>query len=168
MRTSAHTGVAIRVLFAAIHLLRTLVWQSVLLQKNCIFKALRMRIATPLFAFGKNADVGHSLQVLGDEGALELVRAFGRFAMTGDPLCRQSKRAAAGCSRPRCCSVRLLHIGGGAKLLSPRSFSGAAAGSQPPAPARSRPAVPPRACSERDRPSEAWCCCGSGSRPWWG
>ena len=41
-----------------------------------------MRIATPLFAFGKNADIGHSLQVLGDEGALELVRAFGRFAMT--------------------------------------------------------------------------------------
>ena len=41
-----------------------------------------MRIATPLFAFGKNADVGHSLQVLVDEGDLELVRAFGRFAMT--------------------------------------------------------------------------------------
>ena len=50
-----------------------------------------MRIATPLFAFGKNADIGHSLQVLGDEGALELVRAFGRFAMTENPLCRQSE-----------------------------------------------------------------------------
>ena len=57
-------------------------WQSVLLQKARVFKAFRLRIATPLFAFGKNADIGHSLQVLGDEGALELVRAFGRFAMT--------------------------------------------------------------------------------------
>ena len=66
-------------------------WQSVLLQKSCIFKAFRLRIATPLFAFGKNADIGHSLQVLGDEGALELVRAFGRFAMTENPLCRQSE-----------------------------------------------------------------------------
>ena len=47
----------------------------------------RMRIPTPLFAFGKNADVGHSLQVLGDEGALELVRAFGRFGMTENQLC---------------------------------------------------------------------------------
>ena len=28
------------------------------------------------------SDVGHSLQVLGDEGAVELVRAFGRLAMT--------------------------------------------------------------------------------------
>ena len=66
--------------------------QSVLLQKSCMFKAFRMRIATPLFAFGKNADIGHSLQVLGDEGALELVRAFGRFAMTEYLLCRQSER----------------------------------------------------------------------------
>ena len=67
-------------------------WQSVFLQKSCIFKAFRMRIATPLFAFGKNADIGHSLQVLGDEGALELVRAFGRFAMTVIRLCLQSDR----------------------------------------------------------------------------
>ena len=60
--------------------------------KSCIFKAFRMRIATPLFAFGKNADIGHSLQVLGDEGTLELVRAFGRFAMTVIRLCLQSDR----------------------------------------------------------------------------
>ena len=33
------------------------------------------------------SDVGHSLQVLGDEGALELVRAFGRFGMTENQLC---------------------------------------------------------------------------------
>jgi hypothetical protein len=58
----------------------------------------RMRIPTPLFAFGKNADVGHSLQVLGDEGALELVRAFGRFGMTESQLCLQSvaRRKSAG------------------------------------------------------------------------
>ena len=55
-----------------------------------------MRIATPLFAFGKNADIGHSLQVLGDEGALELVRAFGRFAMTEYLLCLQSEQPAKG------------------------------------------------------------------------
>jgi hypothetical protein len=35
-----------------------------------------MRIATPLFAFGKNADIGHW------------------FAMTENPLCRQSDRPA--------------------------------------------------------------------------
>ena len=64
--------------------------------KSCIFKAFRMRIATPLFAFGKNADIGHSLQVLGDEGALELVRAFGRFAMTEYLLCLQSEQPAKG------------------------------------------------------------------------
>jgi hypothetical protein len=37
----------------------TLAWQSVLLQKARVFKAFRLRIATPLFAFGKNADIGH-------------------------------------------------------------------------------------------------------------
>ena len=52
-----------------------------------------MRIATPLFAFGKNADIGHSLQVLGDEGALELVRAFGRFAMTKTDFVYSLKQA---------------------------------------------------------------------------
>ena len=40
------------------------------------------------------SDVGHSLQVLGDEGALELVRAFGRFAMTEYLLCLQSEETA--------------------------------------------------------------------------
>ena len=38
------------------------------------------------------SDVGHSLQVLGDEGALELVRAFGRFGMTEYLLCLQSEK----------------------------------------------------------------------------
>ena len=40
------------------------------------------------------SDVGHSLQVLGDEGALELVRAFGRFGMTENQLCLQSETQA--------------------------------------------------------------------------
>ena len=38
----------------------------------------------------------HLLQVLGDEGALELVRAFGRFAMTEYLLCLQSEQPAKG------------------------------------------------------------------------
>ena len=40
------------------------------------------------------SDIGHSLQVLGDEGAVELVRAFSRFGMTETQLCLQSDPAA--------------------------------------------------------------------------
>ena len=91
-----------------------------------------MRIATPLFAFGKNADVGHSLQVLVDEGDLELVRAFGRFAMTrrgnvrllrrgrrpGGPLVRYAS-VSAGDRKGRPYRETSVHIVGAGALDGP-------------------------------------------------
>ena len=90
------------------------------------------RIATPLFAFGKNADVGHSLQVLVDEGDLELVRAFGRFAMTrrgnvrllrrgrrpGGPLVRYAS-VSAGDRKGRPYRETSVHIVGAGALDGP-------------------------------------------------
>ena len=64
---SAHTGVAIRSLEKC---RKTKAFQGC----GWPLKGLASRRHT--------SDIGHSLQVLGDEGALELVRAFGRFAMT--------------------------------------------------------------------------------------
>ena len=96
------------------------------------FGGREMRIATPLFAFGKNADVGHSLQVLVDEGDLELVRAFGRFAMTrrgnvrllrrgrrpGGPLVRYAS-VSAGDRKGRPYRETSVHIVGAGALDGP-------------------------------------------------